>query len=86
MWNHRVVRHYYPNAAVSSERRMLELQEVYYNENGKPRGHGRPFLVGTKRSELVATTERMYQAALFKPIMQCLCCKHPTPTKKRRKK
>lgn len=85
MWNHRVVRHYYPSAAVSSERRMLELQEVYYNRDGKPRGHGAPFLNGSTRAELRTTLDRM-RIALSKPVMRCLCCKHPTPATKRRKK
>ena len=63
-WNHRVVR--YPNTDTGQD--IYELAEVYYDENGKVKGYGRPFLIGDTQEELQELADRLLRAVAKPPL------------------
>ena len=63
-WNHRVVRYQDPETNAD----IYELAEVYYNEDGKVKGYGRPFLSGDTQEEIQELVDRLLRAAAKPPL------------------
>ena len=68
-WNHRIVRHHYPEAVVSGERELLEIHEVLYNDDESLHLY-RPVttIYGNSIEELRETLAQMERALSF-PIL-----------------
>lgn len=67
-WEYRIIKHYYPEA-VQEEREVLEVHEVFYNEDGSPHLY-RPdsTLIGSTLEEIKVSHMWMVEA-FSKPVL-----------------
>jgi hypothetical protein len=72
-WNHRIVRHTCKGYVDSSNPETnLEMQEVFYHDDGSARGHGHVSLHADTVEEMKLVADRVRRACEF-PAVDCMC-------------